>query len=456
MHPEATSPPLTRSEKEKEDIDASIDECIYDKIIDVLNNRFNPSQLDEFTKKLQTHTYSTLPAEGRILPNIKSPPMDQPALSLQKLPVVPPPPETELPLLPPKPPRKRLKEPLADKTLKQPSPTSTPEGSMLSLTVDPALPMLRKTQRSMSLPSVEHMPLDVGKLPTQSPQKPTATELPLLPPKPPRKKLKEPLADKTLKQPSPTSTPEGSMFSLTVDPALPMLRKTQRSMSLPSVEHMPLDVGKLPTQSPQKPTATELPLLPPKPPRKKLKEPLADKMLKQPSPTSTPEGSMFSLTVDPALPMLRKTQRSMSLPSVEPMPLDVGKLPTQSPQKPTATELPLLPPKPPRKKLKEPLADKTLKQPSPTSTPEGSMFSLTVDPALPMLRKTQRSMSLPSVEPMPLDVGKLPTQSPQKPTATEDYEDMDYGLVSEQSSRLAPAQLLPPTLPPRRLTSEFS
>jgi hypothetical protein len=176
MHPEATSPPLTRSEKEKEDIDASIDECIYDKIIDVLNNRFNPSQLDEFTKKLQTHTYSTLPAEGRILPTIKSPPMDQPALSLQKLPVVPPPPETELPLLPPKPPRKRLKEPLADKTLKQPSPTSTPEGSMFSLTVDPALPMLRKTQRSMSLPSVEPMPLDVGKLPTQSPQKPTATE----------------------------------------------------------------------------------------------------------------------------------------------------------------------------------------------------------------------------------------------------------------------------------------
>ena len=176
MHAEASSPLLTRSEKEKEDIDASIDECIYDKIIDVLNNRFNPNQLDEFTKKLQTHTYATLPADSRILPAIKRPPMDQPAPSLQRFPAVPPPPETDLPLLPPKPPRKKLKEPLADKTLKQPSPSSTPGSSMLSLTVDPALPVLHKTQRSMSLPSVEPMPLDVGKLPVQSPQKLAATE----------------------------------------------------------------------------------------------------------------------------------------------------------------------------------------------------------------------------------------------------------------------------------------
>ena len=172
MHPDV----IPSTEMEKEEVDASIDECIYDKIIDVLNNKFNPNQLEEFTKKLQSHTYSTLPADGRFL-STKGPPLGWPGPPLVPAVHVLSPPATEFPLLPPKPSRKVTEGSLTDKTLEQPPPFSTLGSSMLSLAVDPAPPTMSKTKRSMSVPFVE--PLDAGKLLAQqsaTPEKPAAKE----------------------------------------------------------------------------------------------------------------------------------------------------------------------------------------------------------------------------------------------------------------------------------------
>ena len=160
MHPD----PMTSTEKE-EHIEPSIDECIYDKIIDVLNKRFNPSQLDQFTKKLQSHTYATIPSSGRTL-YTTVPPMESSSVPVRQTFLATT--EIELPQLPPKPPKKQFEESLAvtDTT----SRSTKPATSMMFLTVDPGPPTLNKTKRSMSVPEV--VPLGTDKVPAEEPVPP--------------------------------------------------------------------------------------------------------------------------------------------------------------------------------------------------------------------------------------------------------------------------------------------
>ena len=165
MHPD----PMTSTEKE-EHIEPSIDECIYDKIIDVLNKRFNPSQLDQFTKKLQSHTYATIPSSGRTLyttvpPMEKSSCLPRQATPFNNFLATT---EIEIPQLPPKPPKKQFEESLVvtDTT----SLSTKPATSMMFLTVDPGPPTLNKTKRSMSVPEV--VPLVTDEIPAEEPVPP--------------------------------------------------------------------------------------------------------------------------------------------------------------------------------------------------------------------------------------------------------------------------------------------
>lgn len=96
---------MSEAEKEEEiekakelDKNQAIDECIYDKIIGVLSEKFNPDQMGEFTKVLQSKTYDSVNTT-----TAKEPPTSQYSL-IETLSL--PPTEskpTQSPQLPPKP-----------------------------------------------------------------------------------------------------------------------------------------------------------------------------------------------------------------------------------------------------------------------------------------------------------------------------------------------------------------
>ena len=157
--PDDTAASMASTETEKENFDLlgqtdstlSIDECIYDKIIDVLNERFNPNQLDEFTKKLRSKTYATLPAHSSLLPATGAP-RGTPTLSLPETLTLPTQQKLSTkPKLPPKPLGnilKRQEQPSPDKAL----PVTTPASSELSQAIPPRSPT---PKRSMSVPEVK-------------------------------------------------------------------------------------------------------------------------------------------------------------------------------------------------------------------------------------------------------------------------------------------------------------